>query len=186
MASAFSHPAPVLALASLFPRRSVSRSAVLAGVCCSIVPDLDVITFFIGVPYGDVWGHRGFTHGLPFAAMLAGAIALVWPLRSPQTNGFSLLLFLFLATASHGFLDAFTNGGLGVGFFAPFSSARYFFPVRPVEVSPIGVAPFLSARGRAVLFSELRWIWAPALAFVAVALIVRAILRVRFSRRRLR
>jgi inner membrane protein len=186
MASAFSHPAPVLAVATLFPRRSLSRSTVLAGVCCSILPDADVIGFFFGVPYGDVWGHRGFTHGLPFAALLAGAIALAWPRRGGRWNGLALWLFFFLATASHGFLDAFTNGGLGVGFFAPFSSARYFFPARPIEVSPIGIDAFFSSRGRAVLASEARWIWLPALAFASAALVVRVVRRVTPSRRRLR
>jgi inner membrane protein len=183
MASAFSHPAPVLALATLFPGRSLSRSAVFAGICCSIVPDVDVIGFFFGVPYGDVWGHRGFTHGLPFAAILAGAIAFALPCRERRSSGLALWLFFFLATASHGVLDAFTNGGLGVGFFTPFSSARYFFPARPIEVSPIGIDTFFSARGHAVLASEVRWIWLPALALATAVLLSRAILRVKPSRR---
>jgi inner membrane protein len=34
--------------------------------------------------------------------------------------------FLFLAAASHGVLDAFTNGGLGIALFWPWSGARYF------------------------------------------------------------
>ena len=69
------------------------------------------------------------------------------------------LVFL-LATASHGLLDALTDGGLGVAFFAPFSDARYFFPWRPIAVSPIG-ARFFSARGAAVLISEFVWLWLP-------------------------
>jgi hypothetical protein len=39
--------------------------------------------------------------------------------------------FLFLATASHGILDAFTDGGRGIAFFAPFGTERYFFPHHP-------------------------------------------------------
>ena len=76
-------------------------------------------------------------------------------------------MFLFLAIASHGLLDAFTDGGLGVAFFAPFDSTRYFFPVTPIEVSPnwsgilfstgptrrlqrdvLGLAPVLNLRER--------------------------------------
>jgi inner membrane protein len=72
-------------------------------------------------------------------------------------------------TASHGALDALTNGGLGVAFFAPFSNARYFFPWRPVEVSPIGVAPFFSEWGVRVLESELVWLWLPAAALMLCA-----------------
>jgi inner membrane protein len=64
-------------------------------------------------------------------------------------------------------LDALTNGGLGVALFAPFSNERFFFPWRPIEVSPIG-AGFFSARGMRVLLSEARWIWLPAATVCAV------------------
>jgi membrane-bound metal-dependent hydrolase YbcI (DUF457 family) len=59
-------------------------------------------------------------------------------------------------TASHGVLDAMTDGGLGIAFFAPFDNTRYFFPFRPVKVSPIGLS-FFSARGLDVIWSELLW-----------------------------
>jgi inner membrane protein len=77
-------------------------------------------------------------------------------------------------TASHGALDALTNGGLGVAFFAPFDATRYFFPWRPVEVSPIGVAAFFSQRGLEVFVSELLWLWLPAAALVGGAWACRA------------
>jgi len=44
------------------------------GVACAIVPDLDVIGFYFDVHYQDFWGHRGFTHSLLFAALLAVSI----------------------------------------------------------------------------------------------------------------
>ena len=71
--------------------------------------------------------------------------------------------FFFAVTASHGILDAFTNGGRGVAFFAPFSAQRYFFPVTPIEVSPIGLG-FFSNRGVNVLLSEVLWVWCPVIA----------------------
>ena len=74
-----------------------------------------------------------------------------------------LWLYLFLATISHGLLDAMTGGGLGVAFFAPFVNTRYFFPFRPIRVSPIG-SSFFSARGFTVLESEIIWIWIPSAA----------------------
>ena len=89
-------------------------------------------------------------------------------------------LFLFLVTASHGILDAFTNGGLGVAFFAPFSGERFFFPVRPIEVSPLSLDRFLTARGLAILASEVRWVWIPAL------IVGSTILRYRWRRGSLR
>ena len=42
-----------------------------------MIPDIDVIGFRFGIHYGDFWGHRGFTHSLVFAALLAGAVALI-------------------------------------------------------------------------------------------------------------
>jgi inner membrane protein len=82
-------------------------------------------------------------------------------------------LYLFLATASHGILDAFTDGGLGVAFFSPFDSTRYFFPFRPIEVSPIG-ARFFSERGLSVFYNELAWVWLPCIVFAITAFVVRA------------
>ncbi len=80
----------------------------------------------------------------------------------------------FAAAASHGFLDTFTNGGLGVGFFIPFWNERFFFPWRPINVSPIGLRAFLRPSGAEALYSEIVWIWLPLslvwiLAFVGVA-----------------
>ena len=67
-----------------------------------------------------------------------------------------------------------TNGGLGVAFFSPFDTTRYFFPVRPVLVSPIGVSEFFNAYGVRVLISEAVWIWLPSLAlFVLLRVIQR-------------
>jgi inner membrane protein len=63
--------------------------------------------------------------------------------------------------ASHGVLDAFTNGGLGIAFLWPWSAHRYFFPIQMIEVSPLGLRPFLSAWGLNVLLSELLWVWIP-------------------------
>jgi inner membrane protein len=65
--------------------------------------------------------------------------------------------------ASHGFLDMFTNGGLGVAYYWPWSNERHFFAMRPIEVSPIGIAAFFSERGAKVILSELLWVWAPLL-----------------------
>ena len=54
-----------------------------------------------------------------------------------DVNPWLFVLFTFLATASHGVLDAFTTGGLGVAFLWPWSPARFFAPVRGIRVSPM-------------------------------------------------
>ena len=135
-----------------------------------MLPDIDVIAFAFGIPYGDMFGHRGFTHSLLFA-VLVGAVAawhLSHPLHPSHLSHRAKLFFWFTAvTASHGVLDAMTNGGRGIAFFAPFTDHRYFFPWRPIQVSPIGVG-FFSARGLRVLASESGWIWVPS-AIIAVS-----------------
>lgn len=70
-------------------------------------------------------------------------------------------------------LDAFTNGGLGIAFLWPFSGERFFAPIHPVEVSPLGLSRFLSSKGVAVLWSEILWIWSPLFAAAAVAAVFR-------------
>ena len=139
-----------------------------------MLPDLNVIGFRFAIRYGDFWGHRGFTHSLVFAAILAGAAAAVLFRHGASGIGrFALFAYLFLATASHGVLDAVTNGGLGVAFFSPFDNRRYFLPWRPILVSPIAVTRFFSPRGYAILRSELLWIWLPAILFGSTVLMLR-------------
>jgi inner membrane protein len=102
-------------------------------------------------------------------------------MRRPQSaNRFLVWVYLFLATASHGLLDALTDGGHGVAFFAPFENSRYFFPFTPIEVSPIGISRFFSSRGLEVLLDEVQWIWVPAGVLIGGAWLAS---RIRRSRR---
>ena len=144
------------------------------GALCSVLPDLDVIGFHFGIRYGDFWGHRGFTHSLFFAALVAGAATGIMFRRDPSSLGrFSTWTYFFLAAASHGLLDAMTDGGLGVAFFAPFDNHRYFLPWTPIRVSPIGIGRFFTARSLAVVQTELLWIWLPAGLLAVSAWIIR-------------
>ena len=162
MPSAFGHVAPALALIPAFHRPGTPRRLWVLGALCAIAPDLDVVGFRLGIPYDHPLGHRGLSHSIPFAAAFAGVVTLLAfprPLDAlPRSRAW---LYLFLATASHGLLDACTDGGLGVALLAPFDARRIFFPFRPIAVSPLGIAAFLSARGAAILASELVWVWAP-------------------------
>ena len=163
MATIISHAVAAAGIAALFPARSLPPRVLIAGAILAMLPDADVLSFRLGIAYGDVLGHRGLTHSLAFAAALAAiaTFALV-PRASATMNRGLLWLYLCLATASHGVLDALTNGGHGVAFFAPFDNSRYFFPFSPIEVSPIGISRFFSARGAEVLANEMLWIWLPA------------------------
>ena len=168
VASAFTHALAAAALAHVIVPRQ--RGLLLLGALSAAAPDLDVIGFRLGVAYADVLGHRGLSHSLPFAAASAAVLAYAWCRHAgANTNPSSpwrTWLYLFAAIASHGLLDGLTNGGLGVAFFAPLDSGRYFFPWQPIEVSPISVSRFFTARGWRVLHSELLVVWLPALAIV--------------------
>ncbi len=131
----------------------------------AMLPDLDVWAFRLGIPYGAPLGHRGLSHSLAFALVAGVTAALL--LRRRLGGGLADLCgFFFLVTASHGLLDGFTDGGMGVGFFGPFDNTRYFFPWRPIRVSPIGLS-FFSAEGGRTLLSEIVWVWLPTAAVVA-------------------
>lgn len=160
MPTILSHPAVALAAAPWW-RRIAARPGIIAfGALLTALPDADVIGLAFGVPFGSVWGHRGFTHSLTFALVVSGLVAYLLARRTRLPVSL-LWPYFALCLASHGLLDACTNGGPGVAFFAPFSDSRYFFPVRPIAVSPIG-AHFFSARGLEVLWSEWIWLWLPS------------------------
>lgn len=161
MPSALAHAAPALAVYPLF-RARVPRRLWLLGVACAMAPDLDVLAFRFGIPYEHPLGHRGLWHGIPFAALFAGLLTLaIFSRPWPGASRLATWGYLFFATASHGVLDTFTNGGLGVALLSPFDTRRYFAPFRPIEVSPLGIDAFFSARGVDILLSELVWVWAP-------------------------
>jgi inner membrane protein len=168
MASAFGHAFAALALGSSFSKPARSARLLWLGMICAVLPDADVISFAFGIPYESFWGHRGFSHSLAFALLLAMVVTALF-FRSATASRSKLILYFFLCTASHGLLDALTSGGLGVAFFSPFNNERFFFPCRPIKVSPIGVGNFFSEWGLKVLSSELIWIGIPFGIYMIVA-----------------
>ena len=176
MPSIFSHPAVPLALTIGLGANIIPPRLLLAGIAGCILPDADVITFHLDVSYGSVLAHRGFTHSILFALM-CGALAAACATRL-RTSRRTASLFVGIATASHGVLDAMTTGGSGIAFFWPLTDERYFLPVQMILVSPISPSRFFSERGLAVLASELMWVWLPACLFaVTIWLARRALAR---------
>ena len=137
------------------------------------LPDVDGIGFWLGVPYESTFGHRGFTHSIFFAGLIAFAALLFFRDRAYDGERPRVWAYLFLATASHGVLDAMTTGGGGIAFFAPFVNERYFFPWRPILVSPMSIRRFFSERGVRIILSEIVWVWIPAAVLAATMLAVR-------------
>jgi inner membrane protein len=131
------------------------------GFCAALalLPDLDVVTFPLGIPYRSWCGHRGISHSL-FLAMLAAFLAAPAGAALFGMPWLPLAGAFFAVLASHSLLDALTNGGCGVALLAPFDNRRWFFPWRPIQVSPIGLAVF-SRWGFRALCSEVVWVWFP-------------------------
>ena len=125
----------------------------------SLVPDLDVVAFHLDIAYGAPFGHRGASHSM-VAALVFGAVAgLVGVWQAPasasaRARGFKVFAFVACVILTHGPLDALTDGGYGVALLWPFSTARIFFPWRPIPVAPIGMG-FLSRHGWEVARVEL-------------------------------
>jgi len=127
-----------------------SAAVVWSGL--SLLPDIDVIGFKLGVHYEDPWGHRGATHSLVFAVAVACAVFVVAKLG--RFRPLRMALIALAVVASHALLDTLTDGGLGCALLWPFSDERFFAPWRPLPVAPIGRA-FLSADGLRVALDEL-------------------------------
>ena len=165
MPTVFTHAVVALAAGRASPLRSRGAKFWLLALGCSLLPDADVISFAFDISYAHPLGHRGFFHS-PFFGLLTGlAVTLLFFREIPRFSRawWGHLTFFSLLTASHGILDAFTDGGLGIALLAPFDNTRYFFPWTPIRVSPIGIDAFLSERGWITLKSELLWIWGPLL-----------------------
>jgi inner membrane protein len=174
MASAFTHAFAAAALGNTCFVTKMGWRFWLLAIVSAVLPDADVIGFDFGIDYGDMLGHRGFSHSLLFALLWSFLVVALGSKRLPRYSSewWKVFGFFFMITASHGLLDALTNGGLGVAFFAPFDATRYFFPWRPIKVSPIGVTEFFSAWGSAVMLSEMKYVWLPlSLLWLGVGLV---------------
>jgi inner membrane protein len=134
-----------------FAGKKLGRKAMVWGLIAQSFPDIDfVAATWLDTP-SDLLAHRGFTHSILFAVMIAlimAALANKW--HRPHNISFTRWLFFFGAVIlSHIFIDAFNN--YGVGWFEPFSHYR-------VSFNTIYVAdPFFSA--------------APGIAFIMLLLL---------------
>lgn len=166
MPSAFSHAVAAVALGRSYTSTRLPLRFWVLSAACAVAPDMDVMGKRLGIEYTEMLGHRGFTHSILFALLLSGLIVLL-AFRKPLEglSRLKLFLFFFVATMSHGILDAMVDGTLGVAFFAPFIESRYFLPFRPIVSSPVGWS-FLSHAGAMTLANEFVWIWLPSIVMI--------------------
>src|SRR4051794_19701709 len=124
------HVAVGLAAGRLFDGRARSM-AILSVV--SMLPDADVVAFALHVPYGAPFGHRGASHSVAAAALIALGTAVLLG-HGARSSWPRAATFAFAVAASHGLLDALTDGGRGVALLWPLSERRFFAPFRPIPV----------------------------------------------------
>jgi len=169
MPTVISHSLVAVVFGKIFSKNTGFKFWTLS-IICAILPDADVLMFSFGIPYGHMFGHRGISHSILFALLISLVIVFIG-FREIKRNSklwWSFVLYFYLIGLSHGVLDAMTTGGLGVGFFMPFNSVRYLFPIRPIRVSPFSLMRFFGTEGQRILASELIWIWIPAVISIFV------------------
>ena len=174
MASAITHfivgaglALPATNFAALRPLLPPWAVPVTAGLF-AVAPDLDTwVMMALDIPRGSFFGHRGFFHSPFFLALMALAVA---SLIARGRAAFLLAAVWGGAAITHPLLDMLTDGGSGVMLFFPFSTDRFFFPWRPIRVSPLSIARFFDRAGP-ILRSELPF----CTAAVLLGLVVRRI-----------
>jgi inner membrane protein len=135
-----------------------------------IIPDLDV---FSPAAYGTWLGHRGITHSLVFALLLATIAASVM-YRYFRVRWWSLTALFFLIIASHGLLDALTKGGEGIPFFWPLGDRYGNWGLIPVSDVSLDLP---DPRYSRAIRSELLWVWLPTSLLVGLVMTYRRLKR---------
>ena len=183
MPTIMTHSVVALSAGYAFDRAGVPKRFWVLAIIAAVLPDADVIGYqYFYIPYGHLLGHRGFFHSPFFAALfsLAAVSVCFRQERLLSRRWWAYVFFFFVVGASHGLLDAMTNGGRGIALLSPFSNQRFFLPWTPIEVSPLGIRGFISQRGLTVMKSEVLWIWIPV---VSIAILIWGLRRLNSGRR---
>jgi len=160
MPSVLGHALAGLTISAAYTQGRPPRRTWILATACAVAPDLDWFTGFLKLSDGNSLSHRGMSHSLLAAALIAAAAMLIGfrpRLRSPRHWACMLS-----AAFSHGLLDACTFGGTGVAFLLPFSRARFVCLWQPIFVSPIPLSGRLLDWLLFSLGTEIVWIGIPA------------------------
>jgi inner membrane protein len=159
---------------------------------CAVAADCDVLFGGPGATFGSAWDHRGLTHSLAAAALLAGVATMLLAMARTLTARqlFFGATILVLVAASHPLLDAMTDGQ-GVALFWPIFNERMHLNFRPLANMTVELDGAFSDRAVRVALAELTWVWLPvfslvALTHLAVQLAAAAARRQAHARRRRR
>lgn len=175
MPTIITHAAVPVCLGLGLGNKIIPTRLLFCGIAIAMLPDLDVLAFKFGIAYGNVLGHRGFTHSLLFAFVLP-TFALLFH-RQLKAGILRIWSFLFVSLLSHSLLDSVTTGGKGVGWLWPWRDDRFFAPWQVINVAPFRLSAYLEPYGQAVMISELLWVWLPGVLLVLLLSVWRALLR---------
>lgn len=116
----------------------------LWGILAQSIPDIDFLSSLWLNTADHLLAHRGFTHSILFAFIIAPMMAVLaerW--HRPHNISYTRwLLFFGAAVLMHIFLDAFNN--YGVGWFEPFNHYRISFNILYVADPFFSVAPAIA------------------------------------------
>ncbi|MCD4654703.1 metal-dependent hydrolase [bacterium] len=170
MPTIFTHAVVGISSGITADKKTEKVKFLMLSVICSILPDADLLGFKLGISYGDFLGHRGFVHSIFFAVVLGMFISTFFYKVNKRfsKNWWYYTIYFTAVTSSHGILDAFTNGGLGIALLAPFDNRRYFFWATPITVSPLNPKYFFTLHGLKIMLNEVVIVWIPFLLFAAI------------------
>ena len=78
MPTVITHAAVPLCIGLGLGSKAIPPRLLFAGIILAMLPDADVLSFKFGVAYGNVFGHRGFTHSLVFAFVVPAVMCADW------------------------------------------------------------------------------------------------------------
>ena len=171
MASVFAHAAIPVVTRGAVAAEGLERRLLFVGIFCATWADLDLVTLAFEVRPNEIAGHRGLTHSLFVAALVALVASALFfrALRIGSRTWWRVALFLFAMGASHALLDAMTTAQDGVALFWPFDARRHMFPFRLLASCPLGMEEAFGTWGFLTLANEMLYVVLPlALAMTAL------------------
>ena len=183
MATPFAHAFVACTLGKCFYEGRQPVKFWLISAFCANAPDLDMIFYWFRLaPQSSLLGHRIFFHSISFAVLLGLLITIIFfrEIKTYSKPWYKTWIFLTIATASHGILDALTYWGPGIAFFSPFDNTGYLCPCAPVPAT--GPSTFFTPRIIIHLACEIVWFWGGSLVILAIVILFRKITRGRLQK----
>jgi inner membrane protein len=142
-------------------RVDVGQRLIWLGASAAVLPDVDLFARPF-VPVGSWFEHRGITHSLVVACLVATLVARM-AFRRCAGAALTAWFVSALSYSSHCLLDTATTYGSGVALLAPLSTHRFAAPYRPLGDIGASDGRSLAELIVAVIANEVLWIGVPCL-----------------------